>query len=277
MRSLRMKISPATWAQECRDGTSNMKRYEKLDGIRGFALLNMIAYHTVWDLVYLYQFDWNWYKSEGAYVWQQGICWTFIFLSGFCLPLGKHAVRRGITVFAGGAVITLVTLTAMPQNRVVFGVLTLIGSCMLIVGLLDRWLAKLPPLVGMFGSLLFFVLTRNVNEGYLGFEGFRILKLPAALYANLSTTYLGFPETDFYSTDYFSLFPWLFLFTAGYFVFRCLEGGKVMEWMRGGVLRPVEWLGRHSFVIYMLHQPLIYIGLGLLWRLCFFISEYLLY
>ena len=35
------------------------KRYEKLDGIRGIALLNMIAYHAVWDLVYLYQVDWN--------------------------------------------------------------------------------------------------------------------------------------------------------------------------------------------------------------------------
>lgn len=109
------------------------KRYEKLDGIRGIALLNMIAYHSAWDLVYIYQTDWSWYRSGGAYVWQQGICWTFIFLSGFCWSLGSHAWKRGITVFMGGAVITLATLAFMPQNRVVFGVLTLTGSCMLLI------------------------------------------------------------------------------------------------------------------------------------------------
>ncbi|MDE6363003.1 MAG: DUF1624 domain-containing protein, partial [Lachnospiraceae bacterium] len=98
------------------DQNQNKKRYEKLDGIRGAALIHMIAYHMIWDLVYLYQLDWGWYKSEGAYIWQQGICWTFICLSGFCWPLGSRAVRRGVLVFLGGAVITLVTLTVMPQN-----------------------------------------------------------------------------------------------------------------------------------------------------------------
>lgn len=47
-------------------------RYFALDGIRGLALLNMIAYHAVWDLVYLF---------------------------GFCEPLGKKKLKRGITVF----------------------------------------------------------------------------------------------------------------------------------------------------------------------------------
>lgn len=43
------------------------KRYSALDGIRGLALLNMIAYHAVWDLVYLFDFHLQWYQSEGAY------------------------------------------------------------------------------------------------------------------------------------------------------------------------------------------------------------------
>lgn len=242
----------------------NKKRYEKLDDIRGVALLNMIVYHAIWDLVYLHQFPWDWYRSEGAYVWQQGICWTFIFLSGFCWPLGKHILKRGIIVFLGGAVITLVTLLAMPQNRVVFGVLTLIGSCMLLMNLLDRWLQRMSGLLGLLGSLLLFFLTRNVNDGYLGFERLNLLTLPEALYKNLFTTYLGFTEKDFYSTDYFSLIPWLFLFLAGYFTFRFLKGKRVMEYLKGSFLPPVEWLGRHSLVIYMLHQPLLYLGLELM-------------
>lgn len=50
------------------------KRYAVLDGIRGFALLNMIVYHAVWDFVYVLDFRWQWYRSEAAYIWQQYIC-----------------------------------------------------------------------------------------------------------------------------------------------------------------------------------------------------------
>lgn len=234
------------------------KRYEKLDGIRGIALLNMIAYHTAWDLVYLYQVDWNWYKSEGAYIWQQGICWTFIFLSGFCWSLGTHAWKRGITVFLGGAVITLVTLIAMPQNRVVFGVLTLTGSCMLLLGVLDRWLRRIPAIAGMTASGLLFFLTKNINEGYLGFEKWNFARIPDWLYHDIFSTFLGFPHKGFYSTDYFSLLPWGFLFMAGYFTFRFSSGKRIMRLLERSVLRPVEWLGKHSFEIYMVHQPAIY-------------------
>ena len=75
------------------------KRYAVLDGIRGFALLNMIVYHAVWDFVYVLDFRWQWYRSEAAYIWQQYICWTFIFLSGFCQPLGRKKFKKRHTGF----------------------------------------------------------------------------------------------------------------------------------------------------------------------------------
>ena len=238
-------------------------RYEKLDGIRGIALLNMIAYHAIWDLVYIYHFNWGWYQSRGGYIWQQGICWTFIFLSGFCLRLGKHSFKRGIVISAGGMVITVVTLLVMPENRVVFGVLTLIGSCMLIVAAFDRWLQRFPAVLGLAFSMILFFLTRNVNTGCLGFERIELLKLPKVLYANLFTTYLGFPKSGFFSTDYFSLFPWLFLFMSGYFLSGRLIGNRIMSCMCKSLFVPIEWLGKHSFEIYMLHQPILYIGMEL--------------
>ena len=52
-----------------------------------------------WDLVYLFEQDLPWFHSSLCYWWQQSICWRFIFLSGFCWPLGKRAVRRAVQVF----------------------------------------------------------------------------------------------------------------------------------------------------------------------------------
>ena len=77
-------------------------RSARLDAIRGWALVSMIAYHASWDLVYLFGLDWPWYHSFGAHVWQQSICWTFLLLSGFCWSLGRRQLRRGLTVFLCG-------------------------------------------------------------------------------------------------------------------------------------------------------------------------------
>lgn len=236
------------------------KRYGLLDTIRGITLLSMILYHGAWDMVYLYGRRWGWYTGTGAYLWQQSICWTFIFLSGFCWFLGRKPLRRGLFVFGGGLLVTAATLAAMPENRVVFGVLTLIGSCMLLMVPLQRVFSPAEPRVGFGVSLLLFAVTRNVNRGWLGFEGLRLLRLPRELYANLFTAYLGFPPEGFFSTDYFSLFPWLFLFLAGGFAYGMARGKGMFD--RGFLrceIKPFAFLGRHSLLIYLLHQPILYI------------------
>ena len=63
-------------------------RYRLPDTLRGALLLSMIAYHTGWDLVYLFGYRVPWFTASPGYVWQQSICWGFILLSGFCLGLG---------------------------------------------------------------------------------------------------------------------------------------------------------------------------------------------
>lgn len=239
----------------------NTKRYYVLDGIRGFALVNMIIYHGVWDLVYLFGCNWQWYRSELAYTWQQYICWTFIFLSGFSYSFGKKKLKRGLIVFLLGSLISIVTLVAMPENRVIFGILTLIGSCMLLMILLEQFLKRIPPVIGLLFSSILFLLTRNVNQGCLGFGDFRLLALPDCWYRNLLTTYLGFPMSDFYSTDYFSLFPWIFLFVTGFFMNCFLRQKNLLSHLQPCKIKPLEWLGQHSLGIYIVHQPLIYLAL----------------
>ena len=121
----------------------------------------MISYHFLWDLVYLYNADIPWYKSHGAYIWQQSICWTFILLAGFSWHLGKKHMKRGLWAFGGGVVISLVTAIVLPNDRVRYGVLTLIGSCILIWILLDKVLKKIPAGVGVSVSFVLFLILRS--------------------------------------------------------------------------------------------------------------------
>ncbi len=243
-------------------------RYHLLDTIRGAVLISMICYHGAWNLVNLYGVRWRWYAGTGAHIWQQSICWTFIFLSGFCWSFGKKHLKRGLMVFGGGVLVSVVTLLVMPENRVLFGVLTLIGSCMLLMILLDKVCRKIPAEFGAVVSALLFVLTRNINDGYLGFERWNLVELPREWYHGVAATYVGFVPDEFYSTDYFSLIPWIFLFLTGYFV--CLIC-KRRKWLEKEIFKkqiPVlDFIGRHSLIIYLLHQPVLY-GVGELLVMC---------
>ena len=236
------------------------RRFNGLDTIRGITLVSMIAYHACWDMVYIFGADWDWYRSDGAYLWQQSICWTFILLSGYCWHLGRHHGKRGLLVFGGGVLVSAVTFVAMPENLVCCGVLTLLGTAALLTIPLDPLLRRIPAQVGLAGSFLLFLLARDVNSGYLGFEGVKVLVLPQSWYRNYFAALLGFPQPGFYSTDYFSLLPWIFLFWTGYYLYhlRRQEPPRLS-------LPVVTALGRHSLLVYLLHQPVVY---GVLWAVC---------
>lgn len=235
------------------------KRYAALDGIRGFALLNMIVYHAVWDLVNLYNFNWQWYHSEVANLWQQFICSTFIFLSGFCLPLGKKKWKRGIFLFLAGIAVMVVTEWIVPENRIIFGILTLLGSCMLIATLSEPFLKRCNSTAGFTVNTILFLLTKHIPDGYIGFGSIQICKLPRSWYCNMATAYLGMPAQAFFSTDYFPLFPWIFLFLSGYFLYRIFEKRHLLCKLELSKWKPAEWIGRRSLGIYIIHQPILYL------------------
>lgn len=231
-------------------------RYALLDELRGLDLVSMMLYHACWDMMFLFGIWMDWYIGWPGRLWQQSICWVFILLSGFCVPLGHRTLKRGAQVFAAGALVTVVTLVFMPEDRVVFGVLTFLGSAMLLTGVLEPLLKKIPPAAGLAVSAVLFALTYHLDERWLGFGGLR-LALPDAWYANYFTAFFGFLPFDFYSTDYFALLPWLFLFWAGYFL-HGVVGRARMEPLRRSVCPALGWMGRHSLLLYLLHQPVIY-------------------
>ena len=231
-------------------------RYALLDELRGLDLVSMMLYHACWDLVFLFDMNMGWYAGTPGRLWQQSICWVFILLSGFCVPLGHHTLRRGVTVFAAGALVTAVTLVFMPGDRVIFGVLTFLGTAMLITGLLQPLLQKIPVWAGLVVSLLLFAATYHTQDGFWQLGPWQML-LPGVWYANLFTAFFGFFPRGFFSTDYFPLLPWLFLFWAGYFLHFCM-GRARMEPLRRPVCPALGWMGRHSLLLYLLHQPVIY-------------------
>ena len=240
-------------------------RLHLLDALRGFLLLNMIAYHGLWNLVNLFGVNLPWYNATPGYCWQQFICWSFILLSGFCWSMSRSHVKRGLLVFGGGMAVSLVTGLVMPENRILFGILTCIGSCMLLLTALEKGLRKLPAPMGAALSFALFLLLRNCGSGTLGFEGFAFCPLPAWLYRNDLTAYLGFPHSSFFSTDYFPLLPWFFLFVTGYFLFHAGKArGRNEKLFAKGQLPLLNFLGRNSLLVYLLHQPVLY-GLSMLY------------
>lgn len=232
---------------------SEKTRLHALDAVRGITLLSMIAYHAMWDMVYMFGVRADWYRSDGAHLWQQSICWTFILLSGFCHSLGRKPWKRGLLVFGASVIVTAVTLIFMPGQRILFGVLNLMGLSMLFMAVLAKPFSRVNPYLGAGVAFAVFLLFKTVQTGTLTVFGQTVCDLPAGLYANDLTALFGFPGPDFYSTDYFPLLPWFFLFLTGYFLYDLRRGEPSR--LR---LPVVTAMGRHSLLIYLLHQPGIY-------------------
>ena len=207
-------------------------RYALLDELRGLDLISMMLFHVCWDLVFLFDMNMGWYAGTPG------------------------RLRRGVTVFAAGALVTAVTLVFMPGDRVIFGVLTFLGTAMLLTGVLEPLLKKVMPAVGLAVSAVLFAVCYPVSSGWVGLGGWKLM-LPQSLYANYFTAFFGFYPDWFYSADYFGLLPWLFLFWAGYYLHKAVGRGR-MEPLRRSVCPPLGWMGRHSLLLYLLHQPVIY-------------------
>ena len=86
--------------------------------------------------------------------------------------------------------------------------------------------------------------------------GAKLIELPKELYCFMPLALLGLPDKSFYSSDYFPLLPWLFLYVCGFFAWRALEKLDLTRLFKRGV--PIlDFCGKYSLPIYMLHQPLL--------------------
>lgn len=238
-------------------------RYRWLDAVRGAAVVNMVAFHFCYDWFEVFGRLPGWYFLWPVRLWQQAICCTFILAAGFSAHLGRRALRHGIVLNLCGLAVSAVTLLALPSEAVRFGVLSLLGCAVLLARALRPALERLPAAAGLAGSLLLFALTRHLPEGYLGLLGLWRQPLPAGLYRWDALAFLGLPGPTFSSSDYFPLMPWFFLFLAGWFVCG-LARPRLGTFLPRLGCPPLEWAGRHSLAVYLIHQP---VCMGLCWLL----------
>lgn len=105
---------------------------------------------------------------------------------------------------------------------------------------------------------LLFLFTWGLGYGIIGYS----IQLSPALWNRDWLFPLGFPNDRFLSADYFPLMPWGFLFGMGAFCGRYLP--RMKQPQANCRSTGMERIGRNTLPIYLLHQPVWLLLLGLL-------------
>ncbi|MBQ8525031.1 MAG: DUF1624 domain-containing protein [Clostridia bacterium] len=235
------------------------KRFETLDSLRGSAVVSMVIFHLMFDINEIFGGNTSWSSQPLVHLWQRSICFTFIIVSGFVWSLGrKGALKRGIFLTAVGVAVTAVTVIFMPSSPVYFGVMSFFGCAVLIMLPAEKLLRYVPAPLGAAFSLAAFFLTEYAAYGVLKVFGYTLCKLPKALFASSLGIPFGFPPSDFFSSDYYPIFPWIFLYFFGYFLSRLFINTKIFHRIAHFKEPFFSFVGRHAVVIYVIHQPLCY-------------------
>ena len=113
-------------------------RIEILDGLRGLAVIFMVAYHFLYDAVNFLGVPDKYINNTVADVIQIVTATTFVVLCGISSHFSKSNIKRGIETLVIAVIISVVTfIIDMP---IIFGILHLLGVCMLLYGLLKRYI-----------------------------------------------------------------------------------------------------------------------------------------
>ena len=227
-------------------GGAGGKRVEILDLWRSVCVWMMLLYHAAYDLTLFRVLPEAFVTHPAAKVYCYLGAGGFILLSGVCVRFSRDPIRRGVLVFCAGLGVTAVTTVA--GYPVAFGVLSLLGCCMLLYGAARRWIE--PRLGPVFAAVCLglFALT---------------WVLTAAIKVDIFFLHpLGMHGADFYSADYFPLFPWTFLFLTGTALGKALDARRGAPLLQRRFAPALTFCGRHSLFLYLVHQPVIY---GIFW------------
>ena len=223
-------------------------RIELLDLARGIALLAMFVYHFAYDLSFFRLIRVDVVSDPGWRLFARLIAGSFLAIVGFSLilatrnGLNRKAYAKRFAMVAGAALlVTVGTRFAIPENFIFFGILHHIA----LASLLALPFLRLPALALALIAAAWFAL-----PFILGGEVFESEWL----------SWLGFGPWP-YTADFVPLFPWFACGLAGLALgklalARAPEGGWARWRARSAPARLVALGGRHSLIVYLVHQPL---------------------
>ncbi|MDH7516970.1 MAG: heparan-alpha-glucosaminide N-acetyltransferase [Candidatus Thermoplasmatota archaeon] len=232
-----------------------IERFWEIDLLRGIAIIMMIIYHIIFDLNYFKIYKTAIYSAP-MLIFLYPIGAMFLLLVGISLTLSYSRaqknltkkqlqlkfLKRGLWVFCLGLIITLVTWFYLKEGFIIFGVLHCIGVSIILAYPLIKY--RFENLVIGVILILLGVLLRTMR-----FEFSYLL-------------WLGFIPSSFYTLDYFPLLPWFGVVLLGVFLGNTFYKDnerkfKLNDISQNIVIRFMCFLGRHSLVIYLLHQLII--------------------
>ncbi|HEX5632898.1 MAG TPA: heparan-alpha-glucosaminide N-acetyltransferase [Gemmatimonadales bacterium] len=224
-------------------------RFERLDALRGVAIVWMVAFHFAFDLAYFRITRQNFYADPFWTVQRTCILSLFLFVAGAGQaaayahgPAGPRWWRRWAQV-AGCAVLVSAGSWLMFGPRFIsFGVLHAIAAMLLVVRATAGW-----------GRALWAAGALAIALPHLVQHPFFDTRL---------TDWIGLVTRKPATEDYVPLLPWLGVTWWGVAAGQWLLRHRA-RWLAGPLpraLRPLAVLGRWSLTVYMLHQPIL-IGL----------------
>jgi len=228
-------------------------RFWEIDLLRGIAVILMIIFNYSYAIRYL-----NIYTLSGGffywYTFPRIIGGMFIFLAGLSLTLShnkshKKFFLRGLKIFGYGILITIITFFTFPQSFIIFGILHFIGFSVIF----GQFFLKFKKL-NLFLGLLIFILGMYLQNFFFDFPWF---------------VWLGFIPKNFITFDYFPIFPWFGVTLLGIFFGNILykngkRSFKIKDFSNVSIVKFLQFLGRNSLIIYLLHQPLLVLFLLIL-------------
>ena len=225
---------------------STTRNYE-IDLLRGFAIILMVIFHFSYDLTV---FGWANFSTNVDIEWK---IFRTVIVSSFLLAVGMSsylAYQKSINkmklakavgkLFAVSLLITIGSVFLHPSTWVYFGIIHFITVALPVSVLFVR----APYIALMIGTCCIVGYWIDILDLYPVWEW--------------SVLHLGIPT---YTVDLVSFFPWIGVVLIGVFIMhKKLFHIKIKANTR---LNKLVFLGQHSLIIYLIHQPLLYALFGL--------------
>ncbi|HEY1089953.1 MAG TPA: heparan-alpha-glucosaminide N-acetyltransferase [Burkholderiaceae bacterium] len=223
-------------------------RFERLDALRGAAVVWMICFHFCFDLSHFKLIDADFYRDPFWTLQRIAIVSSFLLCAGISQAVALQQGlgwprfwRRWLQVAGCALLVTAGSMWMFPRSFISFGILHALALMLLLMRFLGSRLSQKACL--LLGAVL---LMAPLLWQHPWFD-------------SRATYWLGFATHKPITEDYVPLVPWVALMLWGFALGRWLLA-RQPQWLAGSAPRPLVLLGRWSLTIYMLHQPLL-IGL----------------